>query len=170
MKSGFLVWVTGLAGSGKTTLSLKLQQELRQRNIDTILLDGDLLREVTSEDLGYTRQDRLVDAFRKAKLCYFLTNQGFNVICSTISLFNTVHDYNREKIKDYIEILIEVDLDTLARRKPELYSGNIENVWGIDLEPEWPANPTLVLDGNRDLTVNSDQTIELIERRLSSSV
>lgn len=122
--------------------------------MNPIVLDGDLLREVTSEDLGFSPEDRLKDAYRKAKLCKYLTNQGGDVICATISLFKDIHDYNRANIDNYWEVLIEADIELLKRRKPSIYSGEMHDIWGRDIEPQWPEQPHLRLSAEESIQNN----------------
>jgi|FLOH01.1.fsa_nt_gi adenylylsulfate kinase-like enzyme/ubiquinone/menaquinone biosynthesis C-methylase UbiE len=162
MKKGMLIWITGLSGCGKTTIGVELQKIMLEKNHSVVLIDGDLIREVTSEDLGYAIEDRLTDAYRKAKLCRFLTEQGIDVICATISLHHEIHDYNRKYNENYFEILIEEDMNVLKERRPHLYDGKEKHVWGVDLKPEWPKKPNLIVDNSKIFKEKINLIIKLI--------
>ena len=89
-------WITGLAGAGKTTIGKLLYEKIREKESNTVFLDGDILREVFGNDLGYSKEDRRKCAMRYSRLCAMLQRQGMNVICCTISMLDSVRDWNRE--------------------------------------------------------------------------
>lgn len=147
---GRLFWVTGLSGAGKTTIGTILYKKLKERHPNTVLFDGDTLRQVFGNDLGYSREDRFACAMRYARLCKMLTEQGIFVVCCTISMFDDVRKWNRENISDYSEIYIKVPIEVLEKRNQKnLYHdvkmGAAENVVGMDLELELPQNSDIVL-------------------------
>lgn len=147
---GRLFWITGLSGAGKTTIGTILYQSLKERYPNTVLLDGDVLRQVFGNDLGYSKEERFACAMRYARLCKLLTEQGIFVVCCTISMFDEVRKWNRENILDYTEIYIKVPIEILKKRNQKnLYEdvkrGTAENVVGMDLELELPKHPDVVL-------------------------
>ncbi len=149
-----LIWVTGLAGSGKTTIAEKVFKAYKQHKPNTVLLDGDVFREIMGHRSGHSREERFEVAMQIARLCKFLVGQGIDVICATISLFREVHQYNRENFKDYVEIFVDCDMDELIRRdKKGLYSraikGEISNVVGVDIPFDKPENCILCLVNNK---------------------
>ncbi len=159
-KEGRVYWITGLSGAGKTTIGKALKQKLTQ---DIIFLDGDMLRKVYGDDIGYSIADRYRMAMRNAKLCALLSSQGFNVICCTIGMFHNVRDWNKNNIKDYQEIYLKVSKETLIKRdKKTLYTTKQSGVVGVDLEFEEPLNPTLVIENEGILTVE-----EVVDKILS---
>ena len=88
---------------------------------------------------------------RISRLCHWLSQQGIPVVCATISLFHACQRWNREHLQGYCEILLRLPLDVLVRRDQKgLYSaalrGEIGNVMGVDLEPEWPERPDIILE------------------------
>ncbi len=148
--SGKVYWLTGLAGSGKSSLGQSLFQYFRDQDCASVYLDGDVLREVFGNS-GYTRSERLDLAWRYSHLCQMLAVQGICVVCATISLFHEVQTWNRLHLPHYTEILLKPSFEVLLQRNPkQLYSralaGEIQNVVGVDIEPEWPHNPDLVLE------------------------
>ena len=155
---GTVYWITGLAGAGKTTIGKLLYEKMREEYPNTVFLDGDTLRKVLGDDLGYTKEDRRKCAMRYSRLCAMLQEQGMNVICCTISMFDSVREWNRENISNYKEIYVKVSMDTLrARDQKGLYSGKTDEMWkdvvGIHMKVEEPKKPDLVLvnDGERTL-------------------
>lgn len=168
-KQAFLVWITGLAGSGKTTISHQVYDLVKIKHKNTILIDGDVVRELFNNDLGYDKEDRLKNAKRISNLANFLVLQDINVICSTISLFNEIHDYNRKNCTNYFEVLINTNLDELKKRdKKGLYSkfasNEINDLPGLDFNYELPQNPDLILNNNNseDLDININKIISLV--------
>jgi len=154
---GKLIWITGLAGSGKTTIAKELYSQILKTNKNVVHLDGDMLRTILGGNYGHTIADRKATAGIYIRLCSALTKQGIIVIMSTISLFHEVHAFNRANNKNYYEILLESDHDLRKERvekdetriamRREFYKKQ-ENVMGVDQIPELPLTPTLVLPNN----------------------
>jgi len=145
-QKGTLIWVTGLAGSGKTTLGKDLQSELRKSGLSCILLDGDQLREITGGIFGYTLEERKLCAEFYSRLCEVLTRQGVNVICCTISMFDSVRQMNRSQVQNYFEIYLKADPKLLAsRNQKNLYTAG-KGVMGVDLEIEEPKAADLTFN------------------------
>ena len=84
-----VIWIIGLSGSGKTTLAQRVISDINNRpnTKKTILIDGDDIREVFGNDIGYSKEDRLINAKRICRLGKFLNDQGINVVCAILSLF-----------------------------------------------------------------------------------
>lgn len=120
-------WLTGLSGAGKTTIGKSLYEKMKQKYPNTVFLDGDVLREVFGNDLGYTREERIKCAMRYARLCKMLQEQDLNVICCTISMFDCIRDWNRENIINYREIYVRVSMEVLKERNQKgLYSTSMD--------------------------------------------
>ena len=142
-------WITGLSATGKTTLSTLLVEDMRLSGKKVILLDGDELRQVLSEN-AYTREERISLGMRYSRLCRLLSSQGVDVVIAVIGLFKELHEWNRENIPNYVEVFIDTPMVELRRRDPkDLYknvdSGRIQNVAGIDLEVDFPYKPDIYL-------------------------
>lgn len=154
---GTVYWITGLSGAGKTTIGQLLYQKIKQNHSNTVFLDGDVMREVFGADLGYTDPERRKCAMRYARLCAMLQRQGLNVVCCTISMFESVRSWNREHIENYREIYVKVSMDTLRKRDQKgLYSGNTKekekDVMGVQIAFEEPLRPNLVLENDGEKT------------------
>ena len=150
---GTVYWFTGLSGAGKTTLGRLFYETLKKSKDDVIFLDGDELRQTIAADLGHGPEDRKKSAMRNSRLCKQLADQGFDVVCSTISLWHECQEWNRGHIRSYKEIYVRAPIPVLtARDSKKIYSraasAELKNVWGVDLEPEEPKNPDLVIDND----------------------
>lgn len=145
---GTLYWITGLSGAGKTTIGNMLYRHLKKQKSNVVILDGDMVRSAFGNDLGYSQEDRLKCAMRYSGLSRLLTEQGIDVICCTISMFDEVRDWNRNQIENYLEIFLDVPMEILQRRNQKnLYQdvkiGKASNVVGMDLQLQLPQNPDI---------------------------
>ncbi len=158
-------WITGLSGAGKTTIGKLFYEKVREKYPNTVFLDGDMLRKVFGDDLGYSREDRKKCAMRYSRLCAMLQAQDMNVICCTISMFDSVREWNRENIRSYKEIYVKVSMETLQKRDQKgLYSGITEEIQkevvGIHVEIEEPKCPDLILYNDGENT--PEEQVEII--------
>ncbi len=149
MNKGILYWITGLSGSGKTTVGNQLYYQMKSLKNNVIILDGDILKKIAGKDLAYTREDRIERAYRYSSLCKLLTDQGINVIICTIAMFDEIREWNRNNIENYVEVFLDVDLEVLKKRNRKgLYTGKNNNIAGIDVAIEYPKTPDIVIKNN----------------------
>ena len=154
-----VIWITGLSGSGKTTIGREVYSKLTDIYPNTVLLDGDSFREVIGSDLGYDLKDRLENAKRLSRMCVFLVSQNINVVCCTVSLYEEIHIFNRKEIRNYIEVFIDCEINELIKRDQKyLYSraisGELDNVVGVNLPFDRPRLSDLVIDNNEKVNVD----------------
>lgn len=148
---GEVLWITGLSSAGKTTLAKMLFEHVRSSGGDATLLDGDAVRELMGGDLAHDAEGRLANAYRISRLCRYLSLQGHNVVCATMSLFDEIHQWNRQNLPRYTEVYLKVPLHVLhARDAKGLYraagAGTATGVVGADLPFVAPRSPDVVFE------------------------
>lgn len=152
MKKGTLYFFTGLAGAGKTTIGGLFYRRLKARKNDVFLIDGDQTRLIFGRG-GYSTEERLKAARRQFMLCEVLTDQGIDVVCCNIAMYDEIREWNREHIENYKEIYIKVKMETLYRRDQKgLYSSGTKEVVGVDLPWDEPKTPDVVIENDGDET------------------
>ena len=149
-----MIWITGISGAGKSSVARALLPLLHEARQCPVLLDGDAVRAAIADPYcGHSRADRLVNAYRMARLSGMLADQGLWVVTATMSLFHEIHAWNRAHLPGYVEVLLAASLATVRARDPKgLYrdvdAGLEGNLPGVDLDLELPRSPELVLDND----------------------
>lgn len=169
MMTGFVVWLTGLPGSGKTTIARKLEPQLRKLDRPVEVLDGDEIRQNLSKGLGFSREDRETHLKRVTYVAKLLSRNGVAVIAAFISPYRSIREYARKETTNFLEVYVKCSVETCAKRDPKgLYkkasSGQISDLTGPQDVYEEPPAPDLVLDTEK-LTV--DQCVLAIQEKLS---
>lgn len=149
-RRGFTLWLTGLSGSGKTTISEIIEKELRERGHRVEVLDGDIVRTNLSKGLGFSREDRDTNILRIGFVAELLTRNGVAVIVSAISPYKEAREQVRQRIVDFVEVYVDAPIEVCAERDVKgLYekalAGEIEQFTGISDPYEPPADPEVVL-------------------------
>jgi adenylylsulfate kinase-like enzyme len=154
-----VIWITGLPGSGKTTLSINLAEFLSKNSIKAIRLDGDELRRVLSADKNFSRVERMKLSKIYQNLAYLLNSQGFWVIVSTVSLFHEIQNENRIVFQNYLEIYLKIESTVLREgERSHLYKSS--ELFLNDLAPEFPLKADIVL--TTDKNMNRDSWLDSI--------
>ncbi len=151
---GFVVWFTGLPGSGKTTIANAVASKLRELGYKVEVLDGDWVRKTINPDAGFTREERRIHLRRVAWIARLLARNGVIVLCSFVSPYRSVRRELREIVEEeapFIEVYCKCSLQECIRRDPKgLYRkalrGEIKHFTGISDPYEEPENPELTLD------------------------
>jgi adenylylsulfate kinase len=169
---GVCVWLTGLSGSGKTSIARKLEGQLYQRRVRTFMLDGDNVRHGLCRDLGFSPEDRDEHIRRVGEVAELFVEAATVVVASFISPYCEQRDAIRESMDDgrFVEVHVECPLEVCERRDPKgLYeqarSGEIENFTGIDAPYEAPESPELRIDTSEDddASVSAGRIVEYLE-------
>jgi bifunctional enzyme CysN/CysC len=170
-----VVWLTGLSGAGKSTLANALEQRLLQRGYHSYLLDGDNIRHGLSQDLGFSRAERVENIRRIGEVAALFVDAGLIVITAFISPFRADRALARALAPEgeFIEVYVRASLETCEQRDPKgLYAkaraGVVRDFTGIDSPYEAPERPELALDTERDsVEVNVERLLNyLTERRV----
>lgn len=156
-----VIWMTGLSGSGKSTIANAYEKELAAQGIHSYVLDGDNLRLGINKDLGFTKEDRAENVRRVSEIAKLMFDAGLVVIVALVSPYKVDRDHARELFEtgDFAEVWIKTPADVCAERDPKgLYkkaaSGDLPNLTGVGQEYEPPTSPELVLDGTAPLAEN----------------
>jgi adenylylsulfate kinase-like enzyme len=135
-----LFWITGLAGAGKSTCADYLVKKLREKYDNVVMIDGDAVRKICGDDLGYDAEDRKKNAFRIVKLCEYLCNQEMIVVCATISLYGEIHEYIYNRFEKPQILYLDIPRDVIIERnQKQLYTGNTDVV-GRNLKFDEPTH------------------------------
>lgn len=163
MKSG-AIWITGLAGAGKSTFADALYRHLKQKHNNVVLLDGDVFRSIFGES-AYDRESRIKVGYKYHALGKFLEENGLIVIMAAIGLFDEIYNLNVTNFKHYFQVYIKCDFEEIIRRdKKGLYSGamsgKIKDVVGVDIAYDEPKNPHLTIENS--VMDNLDKKLTLL--------
>ncbi len=156
MTKGFTIWFTGLSGSGKTTVSRLVEQQLRARGCKVEVLDGDVVRENLSKGLGFSKEDRDTNIRRIGFVCELLTRNDVVAIAAAISPYRAIRDENRARVGGrLVEVYCLCPLETLVARDVKgLYkkalAGEIKNFTGVDDPYEPPLRPEVTIESDKE--------------------
>ena len=148
-QKGFTLWFTGLSGSGKTTIAKLVAQELRDQGLRVERLDGDIVRQSLTRDLGFSKEDRDKNIERVTFVAKLLTRNGVAVLCSFISPYRERRAKTRREIGELIEIYVECPVEVCAQRDvkgmyTKAFAGEIKNFTGVSDPYEEPENPEII--------------------------
>ncbi|PZX09902.1 sulfate adenylyltransferase subunit CysN [Celeribacter halophilus] len=148
-----VLWLTGLSGSGKSTIANIVEKKLARMNRHTFLLDGDNVRHGLNKDLGFTEADRVENIRRVGEVARLMTDAGLIVITAFISPFRSERNMVRSMMQpgEFLEIFVDTPLEVAESRDVKgLYakarSGELKNFTGIDSPYEYPEAPDLRID------------------------
>lgn len=165
-----VVWMTGLSGSGKSTIANAVERKLARMNRHTFLLDGDNVRHGLNKDLGFTDADRIENIRRVGEVAKLMTDAGLIVITAFISPFRSERDMVRNMMQpgEFVEVHIDTPLSVAEERDVKgLYAkaraGDLKNFTGIDSPYEAPETPEIRIDTTA-MTIEqaADQIIEFL--------
>lgn len=169
--AGFTIWLTGLSGSGKSTVAALLERELRGRALRVEVLDGDVVRTHLTKGLGFSREDRDENVRRVGWICEVLARNDVVAIAAVISPYRAVRDEIRQRIGRFVEVYMEAPLDVLADRDVKgLYrrarAGEIEQFTGVSDPYEPPLAPevTCYTDGRETPEQSASKVLATLER------
>ncbi|MEG4113779.1 MULTISPECIES: adenylyl-sulfate kinase [unclassified Microcoleus] len=160
MEKGFILWFTGLSGSGKTTITKALEPELKARGCKVEILDGDVVRTNLSKGLGFSQEDRDTNIRRIGFVAHLLSRNGVAVMTAAISPYRAIRDEIRAMEPNFVEVYITAPLEVCEGRDVKgLYAkaraGEIKGFTGIDDPYEEPLNPEIICYTERETVEES---------------
>jgi adenylyl-sulfate kinase len=169
MSAGCTLWFTGLSGSGKSTLSQLVAARLREMGAKVEVLDGDIVRTLLCQGLGYSRGDREENIRRIGFVCELLSRNGVIAIAAAISPYREGRDELRRRIPNFVEIYMNCPVEVLIQRDVKgLYkkalAGEISQFSGISDPYEPPISPEVTIDSSSD---SPESSVTKILRRLA---
>jgi adenylyl-sulfate kinase len=152
--TGFVVWFTGLSGSGKTTIANLVESELERAGYVVDRLDGDIVRTHLSKGLGYSKEDRDANIGRIGWVASRLSRAGAAVVVSAISPYEEARRHARSLVEQhapFVEVHVATPLEECARRDPKglyagAFAGEIDDFTGVSAPYEEPSEPELRVD------------------------
>lgn len=162
----FIIWFTGLSGSGKSTIANALERHLHEKGNSTYLLDGDNIRHGLNKDLAFTKEDRMENIRRIGEVAKLFIDSGTIVLAAFVSPYREDRELVRNLVGsgEFIEVYIDCTIETCEKRDPKgLYkkarAGEINHFTGISDPYEIPDDPEIIVKSDQ-LTVKS--CVELI--------
>ncbi len=164
-KKGILIWITGLSGSGKSSIAKKIYPTVIKKIGPTILINGDDLRK-SFKLYGYSSNDRVENALKFSKLFNIITNQNISILFAAVGMKKKIRLIFKKSIKNYFEIYIEADLKKIKnKKKKKMYKIHKSNIFGQDIIPEFPKNSDIKI--NNDLKKNINQLNNDLKNKLN---
>ncbi len=152
--NGRVIWFTGLPASGKTTLSVRLQTRLQQLGLPCCTLDGDTMRAIMCQNLGYSAEERAEFYSTLSRLAAELASQGLIVLVAATAHLRAYRQHARELAPRFLEVWVTTSLDECRKRDPKgLYEMAAQvpgHVPGADLPYEEPLQAELTAEGGKD--------------------
>jgi bifunctional enzyme CysN/CysC len=164
-----VVWLTGLSGSGKSTIADAAVRKLHAMGIHTYVLDGDNVRTGLNKDLGFTPEDRAENVRRVAEVSKLMRDSGVVVFVALVSPYRSDRESAATLFEDreFLEVFIDTPVEVCSERDPKgLYAkaaaGNLPNMTGVGQVYEPPMTPDLTLHGTGDLQASADLLVAAI--------
>ena len=175
-QNSFLLWFTGLSGSGKSTIANAVELELHNQGIKTYTLDGDNIRKGINSDLTFAPEDRTENIRRIAEIANLMIDAGLVVLAAFVSPYKKDRENIKNIVKDvnFVEIFINTSLEECERRDVKgLYkkarAGEIKNMTGISAPYEAPENPDIEIDTMEEsIEASVKKIIKKIKPKLKS--
>lgn len=175
LNKGLVFWLTGLSGSGKTTIGNLVKERLRKEGYMAEIIDGDWFRQNIDPNAGFTKEERRKHLIRVANFAKILARNGIVTICTFVSPYEDIRNEVRNIIKseaNFYLIYVKCNIEECIKRDPKgLYKkalkGEIKNFTGIDDPYEEPNNYDLLLDTvNNTIEENVKKLYEFINKKI----
>jgi adenylylsulfate kinase len=154
-EKGFTLWFTGLPCSGKSAVADRVAEILKRQGLRVERLDGDIVRQSLTRDLGFSKEDRNENIHRVTFVAKLLTRNGVAVLTSFISPYREIRAHARQEIGNFVEVYVRCPLDVCMERDikgmyTKALKGEIKEFTGISDPYEEPLNPEIVLETDKE--------------------
>jgi adenylylsulfate kinase len=173
-QKGICIWMTGLSGSGKSTIAIALERRLHDEGRFCVVLDGDNVRTGINSDLGFSDEDRTENIRRVAEIARLFVQNGAIVVCTFVSPTKAIREQARAIIgaADFVEVFIDAPLDLCVERDVKgLYAkaqkGEVKDFTGISAPFEAPARPDVHI---RTAGQNEEESTDQLYRSIAKSI
>ena len=154
-REGFVLWFTGLPCSGKSTVADAVGEELKKISLNTERLDGDIVRQGLTKDLGFSKEDRDKNIERVTFVAKLLSRNGVATLVSFVSPYIAKRQHAREETTNFIEVYVKCPVEVCKERDVKgMYAkalkGEIKDFTGVDDPYEEPLNPEIILETDKE--------------------
>jgi adenylylsulfate kinase len=166
---GVTVWFTGLPCSGKTTIANKVAEILQNKGLKVERLDGDIIREELTYDLGFSRKDRDENIKRVTFVAKLLTRNDVIVLATFVSPYRERRKKSRKEIGDFLEVYVKCPVEECIKRDvkgmyKKALEGEIKGFTGIDDPYQEPLDPDLIIETHKERVEESvDKVLFLLK-------
>jgi adenylyl-sulfate kinase len=159
-QKGFVLWFTGLSGAGKTSVATPLTEILKARGLKVERLDGDVVRQSLTRDLGFSKEDRDKNIERVTFVAKLLSRNEVGVLASFISPYRETRAMIRRETTNFIEVFVHAPLEVCAERDvkgmyAKAFAGEIDNFTGVSDPYEEPLDPDILLNTHQETVEES---------------
>ncbi|HTT70527.1 MAG TPA: adenylyl-sulfate kinase [Anaeromyxobacteraceae bacterium] len=161
-QTGFVVWFTGMKGSGKSALARHLHHRFVLSRRPAEFIDGDDAQEILTKGLGASKEDRDASVKRVGRVAHLLSRHGVVALCASLSPYRETREALRREVRRFVEVFVDCPMEVLISRDPvyrKALGGEVKGIPGVDDPYEPPTHP--------EITVHSDQeSVEEAARRI----
>lgn len=167
IKKNFAIWITGLPGSGKTSIGKLFYTKFRNNYGPTLFFNGDDIRNIFKIK-KFDLNSRKILSKQYSKFIHFVVKQNINIIFTCVAMFDDVRKFNRKNIPNYVEIFIDTKISKIIiEKKKKLYFKKRKNLIGVDLKAQLPKQSDIKIKNDFSKTTKelSDQIYSIFLKK-----